>query len=59
MLFYCFAWLNSTGKNVAADIAEKLCNSVADKLEGKVIGTFDGRFTFMKYMVRQLYMITS
>ncbi|XP_050067108.1 signal recognition particle receptor subunit alpha homolog [Anopheles maculipalpis] len=29
------------GKNVASDIAQKLCESVAGKLEGKVIGTFD------------------
>ncbi|XP_014289185.1 signal recognition particle receptor subunit alpha homolog [Halyomorpha halys] len=28
-------------KNVASDIANKLCNSVAAKLEGKVLGTFD------------------
>ncbi|XP_063625334.1 signal recognition particle receptor subunit alpha homolog [Cydia splendana] len=28
-------------KNVAADIANKLCESVATKLEGKVLGTFD------------------
>lgn len=28
-------------KNVASDIAMKLCDSVAAKLEGKVIGTFD------------------
>ena len=28
-------------KNVAADIAEKLCDSVATKLEGRVLGTFD------------------
>lgn len=28
------------GKNVAADISEKLCNSVAEKLEGRVLGTF-------------------
>jgi len=28
------------GKNVAAEIAEKLCESVAVKLEGKVLGTF-------------------
>ncbi|KAK9886973.1 hypothetical protein WA026_019231 [Henosepilachna vigintioctopunctata] len=28
-------------KNVAADIAAKLCDSVAAKLEGKVLGTFD------------------
>ncbi|EDO46043.1 predicted protein [Nematostella vectensis] len=31
-----------TSKNVAADISEKLCDSVATKLEGKVIGTFSG-----------------
>lgn len=29
------------GKNVASDIANKLCDSVATKLEGKVLGTFD------------------
>uniref|UniRef100_A0A2C9K4M0 SRP54-type proteins GTP-binding domain-containing protein n=1 Tax=Biomphalaria glabrata TaxID=6526 RepID=A0A2C9K4M0_BIOGL len=28
------------GKNVASDIAVKLCDSVAAKLEGKVLGTF-------------------
>ncbi|XP_058831559.1 signal recognition particle receptor subunit alpha homolog [Topomyia yanbarensis] len=28
-------------KNVAADISQKLCESVAVKLEGKVLGTFD------------------
>jgi signal recognition particle receptor subunit alpha len=27
-------------KNVAAEIAEKLCDSVATKLEGRVLGTF-------------------
>lgn len=29
------------GKNVATDIAIKLCESVAAKLEGRVLGTFD------------------
>ena len=29
------------GKNVAADIADQLCESVATKLEGKVLGTFE------------------
>lgn len=29
------------GKNVASDIAYKLCDSVAAKLEGKVLGTFE------------------
>ncbi|KAL0123834.1 hypothetical protein PUN28_005991 [Cardiocondyla obscurior] len=28
-------------KNVAADIAQKLCDSVDTKLEGKILGTFD------------------
>lgn len=28
-------------KNVATDIASKLCDSVATKLEGKILGTFD------------------
>jgi len=28
-------------KNVAADIAQKLCDSVGTKLEGKMLGTFD------------------
>jgi len=27
-------------KNVASDVALKLCDSVASKLEGKVMGTF-------------------
>lgn len=30
------------GKNVAAEISEKLCQSVAAKLEGKILGTFTG-----------------
>lgn len=33
-------------KNVAADIAAKLCESVATKLEGKVLGTFGSEFCF-------------
>jgi len=28
------------GKNVASEVADKLCQSVASKLEGKVLGTF-------------------
>ena len=31
-------------KNVALEIAEKLCDSVASKLEGKVVGTFTGQW---------------
>lgn len=36
------------GKNVASDIANKLCDSVAVKLEGKVLGTFDTIATTVK-----------
>uniref|UniRef100_A0A6B2EIR4 Putative signal recognition particle receptor alpha subunit n=1 Tax=Phlebotomus kandelakii TaxID=1109342 RepID=A0A6B2EIR4_9DIPT len=35
-------------KNVAADIAGKLCDSVATKLEGRVLGTFDTIATTVK-----------
>ncbi|XP_029647624.1 signal recognition particle receptor subunit alpha isoform X1 [Octopus sinensis] len=35
-------------KNVASDIALKLCESVAAKLEGKVLGTFDSITTTVK-----------
>lgn len=30
-------------KNVAAEIASQLCDSVAKKLEGKVMGTFTSK----------------
>lgn len=36
------------GKNVASDIAMKLCESVATKLEGKILGTFDSIATTVK-----------
>ncbi|XP_076800640.1 signal recognition particle receptor subunit alpha-like [Clavelina lepadiformis] len=36
-------------KNVAADIAKKMCDSVATKLEGKVLGTF----STIAYTVKQ------
>ncbi|XP_020292305.1 signal recognition particle receptor subunit alpha homolog [Pseudomyrmex gracilis] len=35
-------------KNVAADIAQKLCDSVGMKLEGKVLGTFDSITNIVK-----------
>ncbi|XP_066154412.1 signal recognition particle receptor subunit alpha homolog [Euwallacea fornicatus] len=35
-------------KNVASDISIKLCDSVATKLEGKVLGTFDSVATIVK-----------
>lgn len=35
-------------KNVASDIASKLCDSVATKLEGKVLGTFETIATTVK-----------
>jgi len=34
----------SLAKNVAADIAVQLCESVANKLEGKVMGTFSSKY---------------
>lgn len=36
------------GKNVAAEIAGKLCHSVGKKLEGKVLGTFEGITTTVR-----------
>lgn len=36
-----------SAKNVASDIATKLCDSVAAKLEGRVLGTFSSK----KYIV--------
>ena len=30
-------------KNVAIEIAEKICSSVTGKLDGKTIGTFSGK----------------
>lgn len=36
------------GKNVAAEIAGKLCQSVGKKLEGKVLGTFEGITTTVR-----------
>lgn len=35
-------------KNVAADIAYQLCDSVAKKLEGKVMGTFTSKYSFAR-----------
>ncbi len=36
-VYYCIL-----AKNVATEIADKLCGSVVTKLEGKTIGTFKG-----------------
>ncbi|ROT75351.1 putative signal recognition particle receptor subunit alpha-like [Penaeus vannamei] len=36
------------GKNVASEIATKLCQSVGKKLEGKVVGTFEGVSTTVR-----------
>lgn len=41
------------GKNVATDIASKLCDSVALKLEGKVLGTFETVATTVKTALEQ------
>lgn len=38
-----FSLYHSTAKNVAAEIASQLCDSVAKKLEGKVMGTFTSK----------------
>lgn len=46
--FLCFI----SAKNVASDIAEKLCNSVATKLEGKVLGTFASKYYTVQLEVR-------
>lgn len=41
-----------TAKNVAADIASQLCDSVAKKLEGKVMGTFTSKYlTYPQYIL--------
>ncbi|XP_064651172.1 signal recognition particle receptor subunit alpha-like isoform X2 [Lineus longissimus] len=40
-------------KNVAADIADKLCQSVSTKLEGKVLGTFSGINSTVKQTVQE------
>lgn len=37
------------GKNVASNIAEKLCDSVSVKLEGKVLGTFSCKYNLLYY----------
>nr|XP_039248695.1 signal recognition particle receptor subunit alpha-like [Styela clava] len=41
------------GKNVAADIADKLCLSVAGKLEGKVLGTFSSVASTVKQCLNE------
>lgn len=40
-------------KNVAAEPAEKLCQSVASKLEGKVVGTFNRVTNIVKEAFRE------
>jgi len=42
-----------TGKNVAAEPARKICESVASKLEGKVISTFSRVTTIVKEAMRE------
>ena len=39
-------------KNVAADIAVQLCESVANKLEGKVMGTFSSKYLHKSHSAR-------
>lgn len=38
------------GKNVASDVANKLCQSVASKLEGKVLGTLSENLSVFESM---------
>ncbi|OQV14034.1 hypothetical protein BV898_11805 [Hypsibius exemplaris] len=40
-------------KNVAAEIAEKLCQSVSEKMEGKALGTFEGVASVVKTAVQE------
>ena len=56
---YCV--LVSAVKNVAAEIADKLCQSVATKLEGRVLGTFNSKCKTSENMqkIKQLFLITS
>lgn len=42
-LLFIILLYDSVAKNVAADIASQLCDSVAKKLEGKVMGTFTSK----------------
>ena len=43
-----------TGKNVAADIADKLCESIRTKLEGRVLGTFTSKSSSFGYVLAML-----
>ena len=45
-------------KNVAAEIAEKLCQSVSEKLEGKALGTFEGESIFGFFFGAQLFIFS-
>lgn len=42
-LLFILLFHDPIAKNVAADIASQLCDSVAKKLEGKVMGTFTSK----------------
>jgi len=39
---------------VAADIANKMCDSVASKMEGKVLGTFDSMYNLIRMLFPNL-----
>ena len=41
-----------SAKNVARDIAEKLCESVSTKLEGKVLGTLNRKFSITNLLLK-------
>lgn len=46
MIRYFHPLSSSVAKNVAAEIASQLCDSVAKKLEGKVMGTFTSKLIY-------------
>lgn len=46
----------SSAKNVAADIALQLCESVASKLEGKVMGTFSSKYCAAWFRLLNFYL---
>ena len=47
----------SPAKNVAADIAVQLCESVANKLEGKVMGTFSSKYLPKPEVLKGLHLL--
>ena len=38
-----------TGKNVASEISDKLCESIRTKLKGRVLGTFTSKSSYQHW----------